>query len=454
MNETALDSLFGPGSIDIVGASPNATYSGNLVETLLEYGFTGGLYLVNPSREEAWRRSCYDSINDVPTVVDFVIVSVPRQYVVETVRSAGERGVPAALVITAGFGEADKTGRDLEAEISDAETETGIRVYRPNTIGVASGHHGTVATSTYSRPLKEGSLGLVSQSGALAFITFFERAADEDVDFGYVVATGNEADLTLSEYVSYLAEQEHADAFDIRTDGIDDPTAFMDAAEDAVRSGTPVIAIKVGRSDSAAAAALSHMGSVTGNDAAWDAAFDPLASDRVCIASTSSGLSSLLADMAVERNLKISLLKSDTERSLLDMEELLTFDNHRNPIDIRGYGAEIPTDIADILLNDEGYDACVFALGLPAVDERAEQIVKQVEVITEQADAPVFVLWTGRKERLDRPDPQPYERLRETIQAYYDPGACMDALASLVRFGVARDRLSAEPTRATLVNAD
>lgn len=474
MTETALDRLFGPGSIAVVGASPDATYSGNLVENLLEYGFTGDLHLVNPSREEAWGRPCYDSINDVPTVVDLVIVSVPRQYVVETVQSAGERGVPAALVITAGFGEADNIGRDLEAKIADAAAETGIRVCGPNTIGVASGHHETVATSTCSRPLKAGSLGLVSQSGALAFITFFERAADENVDFGYVVATGNEADLTLSEYVSYLAEREHVDAVCTYIEGVDDPTAFMDAAEDAVRSGTPVIAIKVGRSDSAAAAALSHTGSVTGDDAAWDAAFeqvgvervhdvpellasarahaafDPPASDRVCIASTSGGLASLLADMAIERGLEVPPLESDTERSLLDMEELLTFDELRNPIDIRGYGAEILTDIAEVLFDDEGYDAYVFALGLPAVDERAERIVEQVEAITERADAPVFVLWTGRKEPADRPDPQPYERLRKTIPVYDDPGACMDALASLVRFGETRNRLSAEPARATL----
>lgn len=474
MNETALDRLFGPESVAVVGASPDATYSGNLIENLLEYGFTGELYLVNPSRETAWGRPCYDSIDDVPTVVDLVIVSVPRQYVVETVRSAGERGVPAAVVITAGFSEADKTGRDLEAEIADAATETGIRVCGPNTIGVASGHHGTVATSTCSRPLKPGSLGLVSQSGALAFITFFERAADEDIDFGYVVATGNEADLTLSEYMSYLANTDAVDAVCTYIEGLDDPTAFMDAAEDAVRSGTPVIAIKVGRSDSAATAALSHTGSVTGDDAAWDAAFeqvgvervqdvpellsrarahaafDPPASNRVCIASTSGGLASLLADIAVERGLEVPPLEGDTEQGLLDMEELLTFDELLNPIDIRGYGAEILDDIAAILFDDGGFDAYVFALGLPAVDERAERIVEQVEAITERSDAPVFVLWTGRKEPADRPDPQPYERLRESIPVYYDPGACIDALTSLVRFREARDRLSAEPPRATL----
>lgn len=474
MNKTPVDRLFGPDSIAVVGASPDATYSGNLVENLREYGFPGELYFVNPSREVAWGQTCYDSIDDVPTVVDLVVVSVPRQYVVETLRAAGERGVPVALVITAGFGEADQTGRDLESEIADVAAETGIRVCGPNSIGVASGHDETVATSTCSRPLRPGRLGLVSQSGALAFITFFERAADEDIDFGYVVSTGNEADLTLPDYVSYLAVTEHVDVICTYIEGIDDPAEFMDAAADAVRSGTPVIAIKVGRSEPAATAALSHTGSVTGDDAAWDAAFDQVGvervhdipqllgrarahaafdtpdSNRVCVASTSGGLASLLADMAAARGLEVPELDPETERALLDMEELLTFGELHNPIDIRGYGAEILTDVADVLFDDGQYDAYVFALGLPAVDERAARIAEQVETISERADAPVFVLWTGRKEPADCPDPQPYERLRETVPVYYDPGACMDALASLVRFGDVRDRLSTAPSRASL----
>ncbi|SEH17800.1 acetyltransferase [Natronorubrum sediminis] len=478
MNGTPIDRLFGPESVAVVGASPDATYSGTLIENLLEYGFAGELYLVNPNRERAWGRTCYDSIDDVPTTVDLVIVSVPRQYVVKTIRSAGERGVPIALVITAGFAEADETGRDLEKALADVASETGIRVCGPNTLGVASGHHGTVATSTSSRPPQPGPLGLVSQSGALAFTTFFERAADERIDFGYVVATGNEADLTLSEYVTYLAGQDHVDAICAYIEGLEEPRDFMVAAENAVRSGTAVIAIKVGKSDSAAAAALSHTGSVTGDDDAWDAAFeqvgvervhdvsemlsrarahaafDPPETDGVCIASTSGGLGSLLADMAATRGIEVPSLEAETEQALLEMDELLTFDELHNPIDIRGYGAEILTEIADVLFDDDGYDVYVFAIGLSAVDERAERIVEQIETIAERVEAPIFVLWTGRKEPLDRPDPQPYERLRETVPVYYDPGACMDAIASLVRFGDARERLTTESARTDLEDGD
>ena len=87
-----------PDAVAVVGASPDSFYSGNLVDNLLDYGFDGALSPVNPSRDEAWGRSCYDAIDDVPETVDLVVVSVPRESVVDVVLAAGERGVPVALV--------------------------------------------------------------------------------------------------------------------------------------------------------------------------------------------------------------------------------------------------------------------------------------------------------------------------------------------------------------------
>lgn len=200
-----IETLLSPDSIAVVGASPDSWYASNLVENLGEYGYDGDVYYVNPGRNEVWNEPCYDALSDVPAVVDLAVVSVPRQYVLETVRETGELGVSSAIVITAGFAEADETGAELEDEIGELADEYGMAICGPNTIDVANTHDETVVTSTCSRKPEPDSIGLVSQSGALAFTTFYERAADEDLDFAYAVATGNEADLTLTDYVEYMA---------------------------------------------------------------------------------------------------------------------------------------------------------------------------------------------------------------------------------------------------------
>ncbi|WP_240334772.1 acetate--CoA ligase family protein [Halorussus sp. MSC15.2] len=140
-------------------------------------------------------------------------------------------------------------------------------------------------------------------------------------------------------------------------------------------------------------------------------------------------------------------MEGDTERRLLDMEGLLTFGELHNPVDIRGYGADHLPEIADALFGDDAYDAYVFAVGLSAVDERAEDIADDLLAVADAADDPVLFLWTGRKDPDELDDPQPYERVREEVPLFYDPGRCMDALASLVEFGSNRDRLADRPSR-------
>lgn len=467
-----LDPLFAPDSVAIVGASPDATYASRLVDNLLEYGFDGDLALVNPNREEAWDRPCYDDVTDVPGTPDLVVVSIPREHVVDVVETAGERGVPAALVISAGFSEADERGERLESELARISDETGIRVCGPNCIGVADMRAGTVLTSTCTRRPEPGRIGLVSQSGALAFTTFYERGTDESIPFAAIASTGNEADLTLADHVGYMTDRDDVDVICAYVEGVDAPRRFMSAAERAVREGTSVLVVKVGRSDVAEAATLSHTGSLTGNDAAWDAAFeqvgvervpdipdllgrasahaefDPPASNRVCIASTSGGLASLLADLADERDLRLPGLPEATEAELLDLEALLTFGGLNNPVDIRGYGASALREIAESLFDADAYDAYVFAIGLSAVDERADRIADDLVAIAEAAPTPVAFLWTGRKEPEGAvEDTLPYERVRAEFPLFYDPARCLDAVGSLVRAGEAHRRVADRPTR-------
>jgi len=144
MSTRQLDPLFDPSSLAIVGASPDSWYSSRIFEHLTGYGYDGDLYLVNPNREAAWDRTCYDGVSDLPEVVDLAVVVVPREHVVDVVREAGEVGIPAALVITTGFSEADERGAELEAELEATAAEYEINVAGPNCIGLANAQAGTV----------------------------------------------------------------------------------------------------------------------------------------------------------------------------------------------------------------------------------------------------------------------------------------------------------------------
>ncbi|MDY7081017.1 MAG: CoA-binding protein, partial [Halobacteria archaeon] len=156
-----------------------------------------------------------------------------------------------------------------------------MSVCGPNCIGVASTHDSTVLTSTCSRQPARGSISLVSHSGALAFTTFFERGADEDVGFAHIVSTGNEVDLALADYVEYVAGDPNVDVVCAYIEGVENPGRFGGVASEAVRGGTPVLAVKVGKSEVAEKSTLSHTGSLTGNDEAWDAAFRQAGVERV-----------------------------------------------------------------------------------------------------------------------------------------------------------------------------
>ena len=469
MDTRQLDPLFDPSSLAIVGASPDSWYSSRIFEHLTGYGYDGDLYLVNPNREEAWDRPCYDGVSDLPEVVDLAVVVVPRGHVVDVVREAGELGIPAALVITTGFSEADERGAELEAELEATAAAYEISVAGPNCIGLANAQAGTVLTGLCSREPEPGHIGLASQSGALSFATFFENAADEDTHFSHIVSTGNEVDQSLADYVGYMAADPDVEVICTYIEGVTEPRRFIEVARETVATGTPVLAVKVGGSDVAQAAAESHTGSLTGNDEVWDAAFgqagiervpdvpdltsrasahaafDPPDSNRVCVASTSGGLATLLADLAEERGLDLPQLADETERRLLDSDDLLTFDELHNPVDIRAQGAEILPDVADTLFADDGFDAYVFGIGLSAVDEDAAMIADHLLDVAEMTDDPVMFLWTGRRSPADLDDPQPYERVRAEYPLFYEPTKAIDALASLVRFDEARDRLVGRP---------
>lgn len=480
-----LESLLSPESIAIVGASPDSWYTSRLIGNLTKHGFDGSVYPVNPSHDEVLERACYDQLSDVPKVVDLVVVSVPRNIVIDVIREAGDLGVDAAIIVTAGFSEADEEGKQLHAELEAVIDESDIRVAGPQCIGILNTHDRIACTAGIHKNPEPGSVGIVSQSGGFAFTTF-DRATDHDIDTAYAIPTGNEVDLTVTDFVEYMADDPRVEVIFAYIEGLSDPRRFVRTAERATQEGTPIIAIKIGESDVAKAATLSHSGSVTGDDAGWSAAFERSGveqvsdlpevlnrlpthvayespdSGRLCIVTSSGGYMSLLADMVNETDLELPPLPDAIERRLVE-KDILAFDDLHNPVDIRGYGMEILPEIADVVFEADCYDAYVFAYELPGINEEdnpvgfedANQVADDFLAIADRTSDPVFFLWSGHR----RPDdydavehPFPFERVQQETVLFQDAGPCIEAVESLFSFGRRRTELESRPSYATLVD--
>lgn len=468
---SGLDQLFAPDSVAIVGASADSSYTAQLIRNLINQD-EPRVYPVNPNRDRVFDLTCFDSLDDVPEVVDLAVISVPRDYVVDVIEEAGALGVPAALIIAAGFSEADERGRCLTSELEDVINRYNINVAGPQSVGLVNAVEGVALTSLIETVPSPGSLGIISQSGGFAF-TALERGVEMNLNPAYAIATGNELDLTLVDYLDYMIDDPNVSAIVTYIEGVDDPRRFMNVAESAVRRGVPVITIKIGQSELTELTTKSHTGSLTGPDAGWTAAFtqtgvqqvadlpellnraavhtafDTPASNRVCIVTSSGGYMNMLADMATDRGLELPDLNADTERELLDFD-ILAFDELHNPVDVRGYGMEVLPDIADVVFADDSFDSYVFVNESKAIGEQAERIADNFLAAARRASDPVVILWAGcrKPEQPKHSDyPLPYERVQQEVPVFQDAVPCMNALASLVTFDTDRKRLQNRPSR-------
>lgn len=355
----ALVAALAPRSIAIIGASDNRNkVGGRPVDYLQRFGYAGAVYPINPARQAVQGLRCYPDVASLPETPDLAIVAVAGRAVADAVRACAARGVRTAIILSSGFAETGTEGLKQQAEITAAAARAGMRLVGPNSQGLANFCNGAVAnfsTMFTQLPPQDGPVAIVSQSGATS-AALYSLLRDRGIGVRYVLATGNEADVTVSELALTVAADPAIRLIVLYTESVKDPATLARAAALARERGVPIIALKAGRSAGGAAAAMSHTGALVNEDGVVDAFFQRHAIWRACdpasivqvaelylkgkrlpgrnlVVISNSGSSCVMcADTADELALPLARLEQATRQGV--GQALASFATCDNPIDL------------------------------------------------------------------------------------------------------------------------
>ena len=278
-----LHSFFWPESIAVLGASPDLhRIRGRLLHQLRENGFPGRVLPINPSYQEIAGLPCYRSIAAVGTPVDLALVAIPAAGVAAALEECAQAGVKNALIISSGFAEEGGAAGDMQADLVEVTKRTGIRACGPNCEGYfnALGKVATTFSPTVEMQEDENAvrvsdrrIGVIAQSGGIGF-ALFNRGKAAGIGFSYVISTGNEADLSMADFLDYMVQDPNTHAVMLFCEAVRNGPSFVAALAKARQLGKPIIAIKVGRSSAGTRASASHTASLSGSYTAYHAIFE------------------------------------------------------------------------------------------------------------------------------------------------------------------------------------
>jgi acetyl coenzyme A synthetase (ADP forming)-like protein len=394
----AVTRVLRPRSVAVVGASRDrARVGGAIFHNLVEAGFRGTAFPVNAGAASVQGVKAYPSVRDVPDELDLVVIAVSADDVVDVARACGRRGVPALVVVSAGFSEAGEDGKRRQEELLHVCRENGMRLVGPNCLGVLSTAPDVALNATFARRQPpRGPLALMSQSGALG-LAVIDQAAERGLGMASFVSAGNKADVSGNDLLEFWLDDPDTRVIALYLESFGNPRKFARVAPRVSRE-KPIVAVKSGRSAAGARAAASHTGAaLAASELTVDALFrqagvirastlaelldvsallgtQPLpASGRVAIITNSGGPGILCADALESEGLAIASLSPSTRREL---EALLPAAAAvGNPVDMLATaGSEQYCAALELLGRDSGVDA-VIAIYTPTGLDRPEDVL-------------------------------------------------------------------------------
>jgi acetyltransferase len=269
---TALDALFAPRRVAVLGASRNPAKLGHvLLDNVLRGGFAGEVFVVNPSGEPILGRPSLADVADLPCGVDLALVSVPPAAVLPVVTALAARGVRAAVILTSGFGEVDDRGRREQAALRETARAGGMRLVGPNCMGVFSAPVALNGTYFWELPRLPGGIAVVSQSGAYGGL-IVRHLGGLGLGVARFLSIGNQADVSVADALEFLAGDPETRLVACFVESVPDGRRFVAAAR-RVTASKPMVVLKGGRTDAGRRAAGSHTGSLAGAAEVHAAAF-------------------------------------------------------------------------------------------------------------------------------------------------------------------------------------
>ena len=412
-----LEAFFTPQSVAVIGAARTPGKLGyGVLTNILESGYKGRIYPINPQADEILGLKAYPSVLDVPDPIEMVVIVIPNKYVPQVMEECGQKGVKGAIIISAGFREASMEGFKLEQQVLDIARQYGVRVVGPNCLGIISTHTPINASFAAGMPPK-GSIAFMSQSGALC-TAILDWALSENIGFSHFVSLGNKADVDEVDLLEAWKEDENSRVVIIYMEGLKDGQEFIKVAREVTKE-TPVIAVKSGNTAAGSRAVSSHTGTLAGSERAYEAAFlqtgvlransiehlfdyslafsyQPALKGRNIAIVTNAGGPGIMATDALEQNgLKLATLESKTVETL--REGLPAAANVFNPIDVIGDAlADRYAHALKAALADQNVDGVIVIL-TPQVYTQIEETAEIVGQIAASQEKPVLGCFMGEE---------------------------------------------------------
>ncbi|MCA1804630.1 MAG: bifunctional acetate--CoA ligase family protein/GNAT family N-acetyltransferase [Xanthomonadaceae bacterium] len=462
MSQHYLDKLFAPGSIAVFGASERPDSVGTLsYRNLRDGGFQGGLYPVNPKYASLDGQTCYASTAELPGPVDLAVIATPAATVADILEACGARGVRTAILISAGFGNGDESGRVRKEAVLQVAARYRMRLLGPNCLGLIRPSLNLNATFS-KNSARPGGLALVSQSGALC-TAILDWAIAHDVGFSTLVSLGDAADIDFGDLLDYLAQDSQTRSILLYIEGIRDARRFMSGLRSAARM-KPVIVLKSGRHSEGSRAALTHTGALIGADDVFDAALqragvvramsieqwfaaaqllaseDRVSGNRLAIVTNGGGPGVMAVDRAMDLGVQLAQLAPATIEAL--EAALPGHWSHANPVDLLGdAGAERYGTAVRACLLDPGVDGLLVMLTPQAMTDPSA-CAEAVIAARQGSHKPVLLCWMGEEQV--RVAHELFAR--HHMPAFGSPESSVEAFAYLTRFQQNQQWLTQVPT--------
>lgn len=420
--------FFRPKTVAVVGASRNtASIGGRLLSAMIEAGFAGTIYPVNPHAATIESLKAYASLADIPGPIDLALIVVPRDAVLPAIQQCAGRGIRAVVVISAGFSETGEAGKALQQELLTLVRNAGIRMIGPNCMGLLNTDPEVRLNASFSPVFPPaGNLAMSSQSGALGLV-ILELAAERRLGLSTFVSVGNKADVSGNDLIQYWKDDPATKVILLYLESFGNPRKFARIARDIGRS-KPIVAVKAGRSTSGKRAASSHTAALAASDVATDALFhqagviraetldelfdiaaalssQPLPrGKRVGIITNAGGPGILCADACEANGLIVPELREETSAALRSF--LPETAGVSNPIDmVASAGASSYRHTIETLLTSGEMDALIL---IHIVLDRSDPalVLQAIADAMESArgsgtpEIPVLLCWMGSGKRV------------------------------------------------------
>ncbi len=436
--------MLNPKTVALIGATEREGSIGRTVMENLLLSDKRKIFPVNPGRKSILGIDCYPDIAGIHEKIDLGIVVTPANTVPDVVESCGKAGVEGLIIISSGFKEFGEEGKELEERIKEIRKKYGIRIIGPNCLGVIIPAIGLNASFLKANP-EPGNIAFISQSGALG-TAILDWAVDNCIGFSMFASLGSMIDIDFGDLVDHLGTNPETRSIMLYMEGVGNAKKFMSASRGFARN-KPIIIVKPGRFTESAKAALSHTGSMAGDDQVYEAAFKRAGVIRVkevadlfnaaevlvsknlpkgnhlAIITNAGGPGVLATDTLLELGGKLSAL---SEKSLSELDSFLPpYWSKSNPIDVLG-DADIDrfTKSINVCLEDEEVDG-ILIIYTPQGKAEPGELSRKIAELGANSSKPIIIVWMGgrkveeaRKVSIQNGIPT-YETPEEAVKTYF-----------------------------------